>query len=94
MVLGDHTSNVSIGLAEGRMYQEKRWIPRNAKEKSSSKVISDPKPQERWQKSEPVVTKAELAKQAAIATPAVPPPPQVDCATDLFNLLSMEDSGN
>lgn len=38
LVLGDHTSNVSIGLAEGRMYQEKRWIPRNAKEKSSSKV--------------------------------------------------------
>ena len=55
-------------------------------------VISDPKPQERLQKSEPVVTKAELAKQAVTATPAVPPP-KVDYATELFNLLSMGDSG-
>jgi stromal membrane-associated protein len=44
------------------------------------------------QKSEPVVTKAELAKQAAPATPAVPPP-KVDYATELFNLLSIKDSG-
>ena len=55
-------------------------------------VISDPKPQERLQKAEPVVTKADLAKQAATATPVVPPP-KVDYATDLFNLLSMDDSG-
>jgi stromal membrane-associated protein len=55
-------------------------------------VISDPKPQERLLKSEPVVTKAELAKQEATTTPAVPPP-KVDYATDLFNLLFMEDSG-
>ncbi|GMY37241.1 ADP-ribosylation factor GTPase-activating protein AGD5-like [Fagus crenata] len=132
-------------------YQEKKWVPRDAKAKSSSrvseekgsvyrpglgssgqhayteniehsserkyvhppitsnrittskssvpvavevshKVISDPKPQERLQKSEPVVTKAELAKQAAPATPAVPPP-KVDYATELFNLLSIKDSG-
>ncbi|KAF3954259.1 hypothetical protein CMV_020373 [Castanea mollissima] len=58
----------------------------------SQQVISDPKPQERLQKSEPVVTKAELAKQAVTATPAVPPP-KVDYATELFNLLSMGNSG-
>ncbi|XP_062160915.1 ADP-ribosylation factor GTPase-activating protein AGD5-like [Alnus glutinosa] len=133
-------------------YQDKRWVPRDAKERSSSRVneekgsvyrpgpgssswygyrkniehsseerngahpprtnnrittskssvpvavevshqvISDPKPQERLLKSEPVVTKAELAKQEATTTPAVPPP-KVDYATDLFNLLFMEDSG-
>lgn len=54
-------------------------------------VISDPKPQERLHKAEPVVTKTDLAKQAATGTPVVPPP-KVDYATDLFNLLSMDDS--
>ena len=36
------------------------------------------------------MAQAESAKQAADSTPLVPPP-KVDYATDLFNMLSMDD---
>ncbi|XP_023900610.2 ADP-ribosylation factor GTPase-activating protein AGD5 isoform X1 [Quercus suber] len=89
----EHSSErkaVSSPITSNRVTTSKISIP--VAVEVSQQVISDPKPQERLQKSEPVVTKAELAKQAVTATPAVPPP-KVDYATELFNLLSMGDSG-
>ncbi|THG22957.1 hypothetical protein TEA_019574 [Camellia sinensis var. sinensis] len=53
------------------------------------KVIPPPKSQQIIQKSEPVVSYAESAKQAADSSPAVSPP-KVDFATDLFDMLSMD----
>lgn len=89
----EHSSErkaVSPPITSNRVTTSKSIVP--VAVEVSQQVISDPKPQERLQKSEPVVTKAELAKQAVTATPAVPPP-KVDYATELFNLLSMGDSG-
>lgn len=89
----EHSSErkaVSPPITSNRVTTSKSSIP--VAVEVSQQVISDPKPQERLQKSEPVVTKAELAKQAVTVTPAVPPP-KVDYATELFNLLSMGDSG-
>ncbi|KAL7216863.1 hypothetical protein ACSBR1_028729 [Camellia fascicularis] len=52
-------------------------------------VIPPPKSQQIIQKSEPVVSDAESAKQAADSSPAVSPP-KVDFATNLFDMLSMD----
>ncbi|KAJ0082877.1 hypothetical protein Patl1_10862 [Pistacia atlantica] len=54
-------------------------------------VKPDPKTQESVQNPEPAVSKAELAKQEATTTSVVTQR-KVDYATDLFNLLSMDDS--
>ncbi|KAL7186363.1 hypothetical protein ACSBR2_028163 [Camellia fascicularis] len=57
--------------------------------KGPESVIPLPKSQQIIQKSEPVVSDAESAKQAADSSPAVSPP-KVDFATDLFDMLSMD----
>ncbi|XP_028127537.1 ADP-ribosylation factor GTPase-activating protein AGD5-like [Camellia sinensis] len=57
--------------------------------KGPESVIPPPKSQQIIQKSEPVVSYAESAKQAADSSPAVSPP-KVDFATDLFDMLSMD----
>ncbi|XP_050215230.1 ADP-ribosylation factor GTPase-activating protein AGD5-like isoform X2 [Mercurialis annua] len=57
---------------------------------TSQQVKVDPKPQEPVQKLEPAVTNAELVKEEKI-TPIVKPA-KVDYATELFNLLCMDDS--
>ncbi|CAL5402943.1 unnamed protein product [Camellia sinensis] len=57
--------------------------------KGPESVIPLPKSQQIIQKSEPVVSYAESAKQAADSSPAVSPP-EVDFATDLFGMLSMD----
>uniref|UniRef100_A0A5B6YID3 Putative ADP-ribosylation factor GTPase-activating protein AGD5 n=1 Tax=Davidia involucrata TaxID=16924 RepID=A0A5B6YID3_DAVIN len=54
-------------------------------------ITPDSKPQEVDQKSELAASKTELGKQGANAIPVVTPA-KVDYATDLFNMLSMEDS--
>ncbi|XP_031249879.1 ADP-ribosylation factor GTPase-activating protein AGD5-like isoform X2 [Pistacia vera] len=54
-------------------------------------VKPDPKTQESVQNPEPAVSKAELTKQEATTTSVVTQR-KVDYATDLFNLLSMDDS--
>ncbi|KAK9268206.1 hypothetical protein L1049_010649 [Liquidambar formosana] len=59
--------------------------------KISEQVTPDLKPQQIMQKSDPVVSKAESRKEPAKAASVVSPP-KVDYATDLFNMLSMEDS--
>ncbi|XP_010268821.1 PREDICTED: probable ADP-ribosylation factor GTPase-activating protein AGD5 [Nelumbo nucifera] len=56
--------------------------------KASEQAPPDPKPESAVQKPEPVVQKAEPTTQAVNST--VVPPPKVDYATDLFNMLSME----
>ncbi|KNA24097.1 hypothetical protein SOVF_018930 isoform A [Spinacia oleracea] len=48
-------------------------------------------PQHEIQKPEATVQESEVAKQAA-STSSAAPPPKVDFATDLFNMLSMDDS--
>lgn len=58
-------------------------------EKKSQEANQEP--QELLKKSEPVAPKAEPASQGAVATP-IPTQVKVDYATDLFNMLSMEDS--
>ncbi|KAJ9671742.1 hypothetical protein PVL29_025448 [Vitis rotundifolia] len=58
--------------------------------KGPEPVAPIPKPHQVTQKPEPSVPQAESAKQAADSTPVVPPP-KVDYATDLFNMLSMDD---
>ncbi|KAL7186367.1 hypothetical protein ACSBR2_028166 [Camellia fascicularis] len=57
--------------------------------KGPESVIPPPKSQQIIQKSEPVVSYAESAKQAADSSPAVSPP-KVDFATNLFDMLSMD----
>ncbi|KAK1556871.1 hypothetical protein Q3G72_013695 [Acer saccharum] len=81
-------------------YEEKRWISRDGMAKSpprgqdeKSSVIPVPKPQQVVQNTESTVAPAEASKQAVDANPVVSPP-KVDFATDLFNMLSMDDSPN
>lgn len=52
-------------------------------------VTPVPKPQEVVQNSESTVAPAEATKQSSNSTP-VAPPPKVDFATDLFDMLSMD----
>ncbi|KAJ6925746.1 ADP-ribosylation factor GTPase-activating protein AGD5-like isoform X1 [Populus alba x Populus x berolinensis] len=59
--------------------------------KASQKAAHDNKSQEPVQKSEPAAPKAELAKKEESATKVVTLP-KVDYATELFNLLCMDDS--
>ncbi|KAI5590715.1 hypothetical protein BDE02_04G029400 [Populus trichocarpa] len=59
--------------------------------KASQKAAHDNKSQEPVQKSEPAAPKAELAKKEERATKVVTLP-KVDYATELFNLLCMDDS--
>ena len=54
-------------------------------------VAPDTKPKEPVQKSEPATPKADLGKKEESATKVVTPP-KVDYATELFNLLCMDDS--
>jgi stromal membrane-associated protein len=54
-------------------------------------VARDTKPQEPVRKSEPAAPKVELEKKEESATKVVTPP-KVDYATELFNLLCMDDS--
>ncbi|KAF2303416.1 hypothetical protein GH714_018127 [Hevea brasiliensis] len=74
-------------------YEEKRWVPRDGKVKSPPKVTLDTKPQQPVQNSEQAaVSKAQLLKKEDKKTP-VATPVKVDYATELFNLLCMDDSG-
>jgi stromal membrane-associated protein len=57
--------------------------------KGPEPVTPAPKSQQIIQKSEPIVTSTEPAKQAVESSPDVSPP-TVDFATDLFNMLSMD----
>ncbi|XP_011001117.1 PREDICTED: probable ADP-ribosylation factor GTPase-activating protein AGD5 isoform X2 [Populus euphratica] len=59
--------------------------------KASQKAAHDNKSQEPVQKSEPAAPKAELAEKEESATKVVTLP-KVDYATELFNLLCMDDS--
>ncbi|KAG6754806.1 hypothetical protein POTOM_040604 [Populus tomentosa] len=59
--------------------------------KASQLVARDTKPQEPVRKSEPEAPKVELEKKEESAT-KVETPPKVDYATELFNLLCMDDS--
>ncbi|CAK7350692.1 unnamed protein product [Dovyalis caffra] len=59
--------------------------------KASQQAVHDTKQQEPMRKLEPAVPKAELAKKEETATEVVTPP-KVDYATELFNLLCMDDS--
>ncbi|KAL9346719.1 hypothetical protein Peur_061572 [Populus x canadensis] len=59
--------------------------------KASQPVARDTKPQEPVRKSEPAAPKVELEKKEESATKVVTPP-KVDYATELFNLLCMDDS--
>ncbi|KAJ6728655.1 ADP-RIBOSYLATION FACTOR GTPASE-ACTIVATING PROTEIN AGD5-RELATED [Salix koriyanagi] len=59
--------------------------------KASQLVAPDTKPKEPVQKSEPAAPKADLEKKKESATKVVTPP-KVDYATELFNLLCMDDS--
>ncbi|KAK1582179.1 hypothetical protein Q3G72_012525 [Acer saccharum] len=61
--------------------------------KGPEQVIPVPKPQQVVQNTESTVAPAEASKQAVDANPVVSPP-KVDFATDLFNMLSMDDSPN
>ena len=54
-------------------------------------MARDTKPQEPVRKSEPAAPKVELEKKEESATKVVTPP-KVDYATELFNLLCMDDS--
>ncbi|XP_062017032.1 ADP-ribosylation factor GTPase-activating protein AGD5-like isoform X2 [Rosa rugosa] len=62
--------------------------PKNIEKKSPE---ASQKPQELEQKTEPVAPKPEPASHRASATP-ISAPVKVDYATDLFNMLSMEES--
>ncbi|KAM5588384.1 hypothetical protein ABKV19_006694 [Rosa sericea] len=62
--------------------------PKNIEKKSPE---ASQKPRELEQKTEPVPPKPEPASHRASATP-ISAPVKVDYATDLFNMLSMEDS--
>ncbi|XP_015576167.1 ADP-ribosylation factor GTPase-activating protein AGD5 isoform X1 [Ricinus communis] len=62
-----------------------------ASAKTSQQVSVDPKPQEPLQISEPAVSKAKLVKKEEKITP-IAKPAKVDYATELFNLLCMDDS--
>lgn len=59
--------------------------------KGPEQTIPVRKPQQVVQNTEPTVAPADAGKQSADAHPVVSPP-KVDFATDLFNMLSMEDS--
>ncbi|XP_057963259.1 ADP-ribosylation factor GTPase-activating protein AGD5-like [Malania oleifera] len=59
--------------------------------KVSEQVTLDPKPQDVMQNSETAFSKTEPVKPAANISSVVSPP-KVDYATDLFNMLSMDDS--
>ncbi|KAK3199163.1 hypothetical protein Dsin_022578 [Dipteronia sinensis] len=61
--------------------------------KGPEQVIPVPKRQQVVQNTESTVAPAEARKQAVDANPVVSPP-KVDFATDLFNMLSMDDSPN
>ena len=61
--------------------------------KGPEQVIPVTKPQQVVQNTESTVAPAEARKQAVDANPVVSPP-KVDFATDLFNMLSMDDSPN
>ncbi|KAL2944062.1 ADP-ribosylation factor GTPase-activating protein AGD5 [Bienertia sinuspersici] len=54
------------------------------------KPTSAPQPQHEIQKPEATVQESEVSKQVADTSSAAPPP-KVDFATDLFNMLSMDD---
>ncbi|KAF9589677.1 hypothetical protein IFM89_027009 [Coptis chinensis] len=58
-----------------------------APSKVSSQVSSDPKPAAVAKKPEPIVQNESTTKEVANSTLA--PPPKIDYATDLFNMLSM-----
>ncbi|PIA25907.1 hypothetical protein AQUCO_10300001v1 [Aquilegia coerulea] len=64
-----------------------RTINVPAPTKVSNQVSADPKPAEVVKKPQPVVQVESTTQIANIPTPA--PPPKVDYATDLFNMLSM-----
>ncbi|XP_011043270.1 PREDICTED: probable ADP-ribosylation factor GTPase-activating protein AGD5 isoform X1 [Populus euphratica] len=59
--------------------------------KASQPAARDTKPQEPVRKSAPAAPKVELEKKEESATKVVTPP-KVDYATELFNLLCMDDS--
>ncbi|XP_031394018.1 ADP-ribosylation factor GTPase-activating protein AGD5-like isoform X2 [Punica granatum] len=60
---------------------------------TSALVISDSKPREDVEKPKPALTSPvpQLMKQKPPTSASVGPPPKVDYATELFNLLGMED---
>ncbi|KAK3188090.1 hypothetical protein Dsin_027651 [Dipteronia sinensis] len=99
-----HITNNSISAP-------KHTTPATVNKVVQQQVKPDPKPQEPVQNSEPSVTKTEPAKQEASTTPVAARPkvttsvaaqpkvitpvvaqPKLDYATELFNLLSMDDS--
>ncbi|KAL6197493.1 hypothetical protein ACLB2K_033101 [Fragaria x ananassa] len=77
----------------GRINSTPQQVNDDLKQKNIEKKSQEAnqEPQELLKKSEPVAPKAEPASQGAVATP-IPTQVKVDYATDLFNMLSMEDS--